>query len=142
MSVDVISRSWLGSSYLGADGRSILLSCMSRDARSSSRTVATPCPIIDRRRPQCKQRSVATPSPAFTVPKYSNCFIFAARMWLARGGYLVVRKSRAGWFPHFLWCADLANAVILHFSPRKIAPWWYRPIHLLCFRGVVKRDDR
>jgi hypothetical protein len=57
-----------------------------------------------------------------------------SRSWLG--------SSYLGWFPHFLWCADLANAVILHFSPRKVAPWWYRPIHLLCFRGVVKRDDR
>ena len=54
---------------------------------------------------------------------------------------MVVRKSRAGWFPHFLWCADLANAAVLHFSPRKIAPWWFRPIHMLCFNGIVKRDD-
>jgi len=78
----------------------------------------------------------------FKAPKYSNCLIFAFRLWLTGGGYLVVRKSRAGWFPHFLWCADLADAMVLHFAPRKIAPWWYRPIHMLWFSGVLKRDDR
>ena len=78
----------------------------------------------------------------FKAPKYSNCLIFAFRLWLTGGGYLLVRKSRAGWFPHFLWCADLADAMVLHFAPRNIAPWWYRPIHMLLFSGVVKRDDR
>jgi len=29
----------------------------------------------------------------------------------------------------------------VHFAPQKIAPWWYRPIHMLWFHGVVKYDD-
>lgn len=93
------------------------------------------------RRYQPGQKLLAAPTETFAAPKYSNCLIFAIRLWLTGGGYLVVRKSRAGWFPHFLWCADLADARVLHFAPRKIAPWWYRPIHMLWFRGVVRRDD-
>jgi len=62
-------------------------------------------------------------------------------LWLVGGGYLIVRKSRAGWFPHFLWCADLADTKVLHFTPRKVASWWYRPIHMLWFSGVIKCDD-
>jgi hypothetical protein len=77
----------------------------------------------------------------FPRPTYSNCLIFAIRLWLTRGGYLIVRKSRAGWFPHFLWCSNLVDAKVVHFAPQKIAPWWYRPIHMLWFHNVVKYDD-
>ena len=31
-----------------------------------------------------------------------NCLIFAVALWLRVGGYLVVRRSRWGWWPHFL----------------------------------------
>jgi hypothetical protein len=32
----------------------------------------------------------------------SNCLIFAVLLWLRWGGYLVMRRSHWGWFPHFL----------------------------------------
>lgn len=32
----------------------------------------------------------------------SNCLLFALLLWLRVGGYLVVRRSRWGPFPHFL----------------------------------------
>ena len=109
--------------------------------RPSPRTVPNSCGAIWWPRREPGHRLLAASADTSAAPKYSNCLIFAIRLWLTGGGYLVVRKSRAGWFPHFLWCADLADARVLHFAPRKIAPWWYRPIHMLWFRGVVKRDD-
>jgi hypothetical protein len=87
------------------------------------------------------QRLFAALTNTLKPPKYGNCLIFAIRLWLIGGGYLIVRKSRAGWFPHFLWCADLADTKVLHFTPRKVAPWWYRPIHMLWFSSVIKCDD-
>jgi hypothetical protein len=39
----------------------------------------------------------------------SNCIIFALLRWFRRGGYLIVRKSRHGWWPHALWSSDLCT---------------------------------
>src|SRR5690242_2158745 len=65
------------------------------------------------------QRLFAALTNTSKPPKYGNCLIFAIRLWLVGGVYLIVRKSRAGWFPHFLWCADLANTKVLHFSQHR-----------------------
>ena len=37
----------------------------------------------------------------------SNCIIFALHRWITRGGYVVVRKSHHGWWPHAMWTPDL-----------------------------------
>jgi hypothetical protein len=37
----------------------------------------------------------------------SNCLIFALmRLWQS-GGYLILRRSSYGWWPHVLWSRDL-----------------------------------
>jgi hypothetical protein len=67
------------------------------------------------------------------APQWSNCLLWAlARLW-KRGGYLLVRRSGFGHFPHFLWSRDLRRV------------WSYCPLQpsrrLLpppLFRGYVK----
>lgn len=68
----------------------------------------------------------------------SNCLIFALQRWFKHGGYFVIRKSRYGPFPHFIWCKDLKDADIEHYVPlnpkRRLIP-------PLFFRGEVRRED-
>lgn len=37
----------------------------------------------------------------------SNCAIFAIQRLIERGGYLCIRQSRFGWWPHFVWAPTL-----------------------------------
>ena len=67
-----------------------------------------------------------------------NCFFFAIKRWFQRGGYLIIRKSRFGPFPHFIWAKDLRDAEIEHYVP--IDPK-HRLIPPLFFSGKIKRDD-
>ena len=63
----------------------------------------------------------------------SNCYLFALRRWWTRGGYVVVRKSRYGWWPHALWSADLIDFYdYVPNAPRK------RAFPPLLFRGTVR----
>lgn len=66
-----------------------------------------------------------------------NCITWAVAKWRRDGGYLLVRKSHWGWFPHFLWAAK-APEDCLSFKPtnpkrQKCPPPW--------FRGEVMRGD-
>lgn len=47
--------------------------------------------------------------------RWGNCLLFALGRWATRGGYLVVRKSRHGWWPHVIWSQDLKT--FEHFGP-------------------------
>jgi hypothetical protein len=63
-----------------------------------------------------------------------NCLTYALRKLAAEGGYLVIRRSRYGWFPHVIWSRDLVT--FEDFRPvrpkrRKVPPLW--------FRGRVRR---
>jgi hypothetical protein len=67
----------------------------------------------------------------------SNCLIYALRQWYARGGYVVVRKSRFGWWPHFLWSPDLRRfeSFVPQDAPKK------RLFPPVLFRGFVLLGD-
>lgn len=72
---------------------------------------------------------------------WSNCFVFACLLYLRRAkkgdaGYLVIRRSRYGFFPHFLF---------LHRGRRLISYVPNNPRLKSCpppvFRGHVKFGD-
>lgn len=68
-------------------------------------------------------------------PVYTNCFFWAMWQWVTKGGYLVIRKARAGWFWHFLW-KPTESAPMQHFrshAPIRF-PW---PIQ----RGYITVTD-
>jgi hypothetical protein len=65
--------------------------------------------------------------------KVSNSLLFAVRQLLQHGGYIVMRKSHHGWWPHFLWSADLVT--FEEFQP--IVPAHTRRLPPLLFRGYV-----
>lgn len=70
----------------------------------------------------------------------SNCIIFAFTRFFREGGYLVIRKSRHGWWPHVIWCRDLRNADIEHYVP--VVEKLDKPvIKKILFKGRVKTDD-
>lgn len=74
----------------------------------------------------------------------SNCFIYALRMWHRHGGYIIIRRSRYLWIPHFLWAppGGLDGAELRHFVPVSPSrrPWmiW----RALRFEGIVKNSDK
>jgi hypothetical protein len=48
----------------------------------------------------------------------SNCLIFALNRWFKKGGYLIIRRSRIGFWWHFLWAKDLEGLQSLeHYVP-------------------------
>lgn len=68
----------------------------------------------------------------------SNCLFFALRIWLRRRGRgkIDYRKSRSGWFPHFMW---VERHHILSFKPA-------HPVDRVCppalFVGRVRWGDK
>lgn len=68
---------------------------------------------------------------------WGNCLCWALRQWRKHGGYLVIRRSRYGWFPHFLWLSadrqTLQSFVPDNPKHKKLPP----PV----FRGNVKSGD-
>ena len=70
----------------------------------------------------------------------SNCLFFALNKWLKHGGYLVIRKSRYGFWPHFIWCKDLKNAEIEHYVPT-VSRLKLEQLHKFVFKGMIKFDD-
>jgi hypothetical protein len=70
--------------------------------------------------------------------KKSNCIIFALRRWFKYGGYVVLRKSNFGWWPHMIWTKDFAT--FEEFAPRiHNANMAFPP---LLFKGVAKTTSR
>jgi hypothetical protein len=67
----------------------------------------------------------------------NNCLVYALRKWFRHGGYLIIRKSRWGWFPHFLWspAAPPEAEQYIPVNPKR------RLLPPLIFRGHVKRGD-
>src|SRR3990172_6700302 len=39
--------------------------------------------------------------------RLSNCFIHAFWLWIRRGGWLIIRRSHAGIYPHFIHAEKL-----------------------------------
>jgi hypothetical protein len=37
----------------------------------------------------------------------SNCLFYAAWRWIRRGGWLLIRRSHAGFYPHFIHADEL-----------------------------------
>ena len=68
--------------------------------------------------------------------RWNNCLFWALAKWAKYGGYLMIRRSRWGWFPHFLHMDREGN--IESFVPddprKKACP---PPV----FRGSVKKGD-
>lgn len=81
--------------------------------------------------------------------RYSNCFIYAIQQWKRSGGYIVIRKSRFGWWPHFLHArldSTSSKLEVDHFVPDEPKPpigWrrWF-PIHTIIFKGRVHTTDQ
>ena len=74
-----------------------------------------------------------------TVGGKSNCLIFALHRLVTRGGYLIMRRSRWGWWPHFLWAESLDPLKLEHFAPVDGGrPRLFPP---LVFRGRILTQD-
>lgn len=72
--------------------------------------------------------------------KISNCLLFVIEKWRKYDGYVAIRKSKYGWWPHFIWIKKLNNAEIEHFVPieRKLHKKY---IDKILFKGEVKTND-
>lgn len=68
----------------------------------------------------------------------TNCLIYAFWCWLRHGGYLVMRRSHFGPFPHFIWIAELPESwPARQFIP--VSPE-VRCCPPLIFTGLVKKQ--
>lgn len=75
----------------------------------------------------------------------SNCLIFAVVQYFRHGGYIIVRRSRYRWVPHFIWAppGGLDKATVRHYVP--VRPGVGRPWQVwraVLFRGRVRTCDR
>lgn len=86
--------------------------------------------------------------------KKSNCLIFViGRLISNRGqGYIIIRKSNFGWWPHFMYAKSLEDAQIEHYVPAeplelksntkfKKLIFKFLPLHILLFEGVIKTRE-
>lgn len=67
----------------------------------------------------------------------SNCILFAFYQWFKFGGYIIVRKSRYGMWPHFMWTQSLKDLEIVEYVPVKVYRKLYVPPPV--FKGYVRR---
>ena len=70
---------------------------------------------------------------------YSNCLIYAVWRWIRRGGWLLMRRSHAGPYPHFAQTDELPEGMLVTHYVRKKArrSKWQLP----WFDGQVKVDS-
>jgi len=72
----------------------------------------------------------------------SNCLVVALVLWWRRGGYLIVRKSRTTWVPHFMWARSIEGLEVVEYKPvrplrKRLARLF--PVHVVLFRGRLRR---
>lgn len=70
---------------------------------------------------------------------WSNCIIETLKRFFKEGGYVAIRRSRLGVFPHMIWIKDLKNAEIEHFVPTNAV---YKLIPPPVFKGFIARTDK
>jgi hypothetical protein len=68
-----------------------------------------------------------------------NCLIYALKQYLNHGGYIIIRRSRVGWWPHFMWSPNLKDAEIEHFVPIQYRHDLKKPPFI--FKGYIKKND-
>ena len=68
----------------------------------------------------------------------SNCIVYAMSCWFKSGGYIVLRKSNFGWWPHMVWTKDFAT--FQEFTP--LAHQEQMTFPPLFFKGLVKITSR
>jgi hypothetical protein len=76
--------------------------------------------------------------------RYSNCLIFALMLWRRQGGYLIVRKSRTTWVPHFMWAKSIEGLDIVEYkpvNPKRGRLFRLFPLHVILFRGRVRQGQ-
>lgn len=66
-----------------------------------------------------------------------NCLIWAIAAWRRFGGYILVRRSHWGPFPHFLW-VDKRRRHVISYKPLNPELSRWRPIW---FYGAVRWGD-
>jgi len=68
-----------------------------------------------------------------------SCLFYAFRKYFRTGGYLLVRKSRFGWWPHFLHMDGDGN--ITGWQPDTEKMVWWKPWEILIYKGYIKKGD-
>lgn len=72
--------------------------------------------------------------------KKTNCIIFCFENYFKHGGYIIIRKSKYGWYPHFIWAKSIKNLKVRHISPINDGP----PENikeLFLFEAYIKNKD-
>lgn len=53
------------------------------------------------------EHSIERRRSAEKVKFFSNCAAWAVWAYFRRGGFLILKKSEWGWWPHFMWSPDM-----------------------------------
>jgi hypothetical protein len=69
---------------------------------------------------------------------YSNCWIYAFWKRIKEGGWLMARKSRFGWWPHYAHMDE--KGIITEFAP--LAKKKKRITPPVIFKGEIRRMKR
>lgn len=76
--------------------------------------------------------------------RWGNCFIYAVKQWVTKGGYLVIRRTNVkkmgtrGLWWHFLWSPD--GKRMFQFIPiPRYEGWWLPPP---IFKGYVIEGEK
>lgn len=67
----------------------------------------------------------------------SNCIVYAVKRFVKEGGYLIIHKSRFGWWPHMMWSEDLRT--FWEFEPEQAKKKHRFPP--LIFRGKERKRE-
>jgi hypothetical protein len=70
----------------------------------------------------------------------SNCLLFALFQWWHYGGYVIVRKSKIGWWPHFMWASSIESLEAIEYVPYEkveFADKYHLPP--IVFKGYVRK---
>jgi hypothetical protein len=71
----------------------------------------------------------------------NNCLFFALSRWNKKGGYLIIRRSRFGWWWHFLWAEKLDGIETLeHYVPNE-EKLKVEVVSKVLFKGHVSNKD-
>jgi hypothetical protein len=54
--------------------------------------------------------------------KKLNCIIYVFRLFFKNGGYIIIRKSHYGRYPHFIWAKNINGLEVKHIAPTTDAP--------------------
>lgn len=75
------------------------------------------------------------------ISLFSNCIIFSYSKWIENGGYIIMRKSHWGWWPHFIWAKHIDGLYLEHLVPIEDKSPGFFGLEIFLFKGKIENKD-